>query len=805
MADIDPVLQVELLKWREEQRVAAADGRSTAERDSIAGRIIRAHISTDLDDATLTGLGVVVSSRLGKSVIGAVALSDAERLSRTPGVRSVTPGQPLKPDLDGSVEQIRATAVWSGTPGFKGRDVIVGIIDSGIDIFHDSFRKADRSKSRILAIWDQSASGPGAPAGFNYGVEYKQAAIEAALAVDVANPGTASFPHVDGKTVGGKFVETGGHGTHVASIAAGDGSADDTCDGPGTFVGVAPEADIIVVSYVFDDTFIRDATQYIFNSATALNQPGRIKPVVVNMSFGWNLGPHDGTYQLEADLDALLSPGGVPLPGRAIVKSAGNEGTTRRHARKPIAANGTAHFEFEILAFADTPRDTSPDRLDVWFDAAATLALSIDGPPTGGTDSHAFIAAGELFQVSGTNVTVSSAVVESNGQKHIRIDLSASQATPVTKGSWKLHFTESAGGAAIIDIWVGREDSDVYPRFIEADAVRENTINTPGNSRSVITVGSYDPDRFLGLGFLDFHLDGSSGWGLPIEALPAGRRLKPDIAAPGDQIMAAASGESRKTPACSHCCNYLHVDMSGTSMATPHVAGAVALLFEKDRNLTFEQVRAFLQVTASRDSLPGSEVPPVLPIANGGGGIGTPGQPGFLEIHQNHKWGSGRLDVKRAVEVLQALSGGGGGGGGGIDTAEPMRPQASASRGFPTWPQELIERPAFQLIAALISTHVDEVRRLIESNKRVAVVWRRGGGPALLRYLAERPREGRALLPAQVEDYPLQALIARLMKVFARFGGETLRADVARWGELLLTAPGSDIDALDRRLREIAS
>ena len=315
MADLDPILQVELLKWREAQRVAEKDGRAAAEREAIAGRVIRAHIATDLDDAALAKLGVKVSSRLGSSVIGEVALRDAERLARAPGVKSVTPGQPFKPDLDGSVKQIRAPTVWSGTPSYKGRGVIVGVIDTGIDIFHDSFRKADRTKSRILSIWDQRAAGAAASHRLRLRRRVpRRTQIETALAVDVAHPGTATFPHVDGEFVGGAFVETGGHGTHVSSIAAGDGSPDDTCDDPFTFVGVAPEADIIVVACVFDDTFVREAVQYIFDCATALNR-GSIKPAVINMSFGWNLGPHDGSYPLEADLDALLNPGGDACSG----------------------------------------------------------------------------------------------------------------------------------------------------------------------------------------------------------------------------------------------------------------------------------------------------------------------------------------------------------------------------------------------------------------------------------------------------------------------------------------------------------
>ena len=72
-----------------------------------------------------------------------------------------------------------------------------------------------------------------------------------------------------------RFVETGGHGTHVPSIAAGDGSPVDTCDFPFTFVGVAPEADLIVVGgRLSTDTYVREAVQYIFSRAAGA-QPSR--------------------------------------------------------------------------------------------------------------------------------------------------------------------------------------------------------------------------------------------------------------------------------------------------------------------------------------------------------------------------------------------------------------------------------------------------------------------------------------------------------------------------------------------------
>lgn len=792
MPELDPLLQVELLKWREELRHAEESGSAVA--GHVRDRTVRVFVRTSLDDTALADLGLRVSSRIGNLVIAEIALRDAERAASAPGVEALAPDQPLKPQLDGSVPQINAPSVWNGTPGFKGRNVVLGMIDTGVDIFHDSFRQADRTKSRIISIWDQTASGGLNPAGFGYGVEYGRGQIEAALAIDVSAPGTATFPHTDGQFVGGTRVETGGHGTHVLSIAAGDGSPVDTCDFPFTFVGVAPEADLVVVSAVGRGTFLVEAIQYIFNVAAGLTPP---RPAVVNISLGWNLGARDGSDLMDSGIDGLLSPVGVGVPGRAVVVAAGNDGQKRRHARKAIAGNGTARLDFLVEALADYPLDISQDDFDIWFDGAATLTLTIDGPAVGGVVSQVIPAAGGTFPISGNNVTVSSAVVESNGQKHIRVNIAASAAAPVAMGSWAFRFQETSNNPATIDVWIDREDTDVHPVFSQTDAVRENTVTLPGTCQSVITVGSYDPDRFLGLG--DFDLSDFSSWGLQLGDLAPGQRMKPDIAAPGQKICAAASGVARKPPACCRCCNYLHTDMQGTSMAAPHVAGVVALMFQKHPQLTCEQARSFLQLGASLDSIPVAERPTLLPEAHGGGALGTPGQPDFKQIHQNSKWGSGRLDALAAVNLVVVV-GGGGGGGGTIDSSDPA-PESFAPR-FDSiaWPQQFAGHPAFHLFAALVSTHVDEVRRLIDTNKRVAVVWRRGGGPAILRHLLDHYAQSTTPLPSVVGEYSASSLIDRLMTVFARFGSEALRSDVVRWRDFLLAVPGSDLQTLDARL-----
>ena len=140
--------------------------------------------------------------------------------------------RPMVADLDRSrldirAEQLHSPPQSSGTK-VRGKGAIVGIIDSGIDYTHADFRTA-QGKSRILFLWDQAAAAIGGSVPF--GREYTRAELNAALAS--ANPFT-KVPHRD---------DAIGHGTHVASIAAGNGLS------KVAFCGIAPEADLIVVAY----------------------------------------------------------------------------------------------------------------------------------------------------------------------------------------------------------------------------------------------------------------------------------------------------------------------------------------------------------------------------------------------------------------------------------------------------------------------------------------------------------------------------------------------------------------------------
>ena len=111
---------------------------------------------------------------------------------------------------------------------------MVGVVDTGIDIFHHAFRNTDGT-TRILSLWDQTLTaqaGEAPPAGFTFGVEFTAATINAAL-----TSGASSF----------RSTDTDGHGSHVAGIAAGNGSASGNCHGTGYYIGVAPAADLVIL------------------------------------------------------------------------------------------------------------------------------------------------------------------------------------------------------------------------------------------------------------------------------------------------------------------------------------------------------------------------------------------------------------------------------------------------------------------------------------------------------------------------------------------------------------------------------
>ncbi|RPH37847.1 hypothetical protein EHM92_01615, partial [bacterium] len=193
-----------------------ANGRVRMARPELSSE--RGAIIHTSDATMLRAAGIRVQSVYHGFITALVRPLDILQLSTMDAVDFIDPGEESFPQMDVSLAETGASLLHAGffnnTP-YKGDGAVVLIYDTGIDWKHLDFRDpTDSTKSRILAIWDQTltpGSGEFSPAGFSYGIEYTKAQIE---------------DEIDGSPAGYvREADTHGHGTHVAGTAAGNGSA----------------------------------------------------------------------------------------------------------------------------------------------------------------------------------------------------------------------------------------------------------------------------------------------------------------------------------------------------------------------------------------------------------------------------------------------------------------------------------------------------------------------------------------------------------------------------------------------------
>lgn len=770
MADLDklvPLLRHSLEVWRTRSAIDP----------TLADRRVTVSVTYGGDLDALRGAGLDPGHDAGGEVTGQIAFRDLEALVAVPGVTRVSMQPDARPLLNKSVVEMEVP--WKVPPGFsgKGSGIIVAVIDTGIDIFHESFRKPDGT-TRILELWDQSATTGGAnpPAGFaQIGKVYNAAQINAGIS---AGPPFAS-------------VDSNGHGTRVAGIAAGNGRQDDRCSSPGTFIGVAPEADLVIVKAIAlpagSSSDTRDAMRWCAQAGTRNGN----KPVVINCSYGSDLGPHDGNDYNDISVDNILRPSGGPIPaGLAVVAAAGNEGYGNTHDSGTLQPAGQPGASTTVT-FVMPGNSTASDPISIWYDGAASLTVTLTAPTstafpgTNTTGAFAPGGSGSPFTIGGMQVNITSPTSgdpSHANRKNIYISISTTAGRRIRDGDWQITLANTAAVATDWDMRFQMNHEEGYPSFrLSSESGdpparrRNNTIGSPGMSRNAITVANYSGNEIA--------FDSGRGPASYPPGTPSGE-VKPTIAAIGDGVHTPRSQNDPTVP--SSCCDQRVLDgRGGTSMASPHVTGLVALIFEKNRTLTFEQVRGHLQHSARVDGIPAGEAPVVIDPLPG--------------ISWSNIWGAGKVQAKFALAEIPDAPSGGGGGGPSITADDPAfgyTPHTIFSR-LGEWRRRHGPRPGLMLAAALISRHVDEVLRLINHNVRVGAVWQRHGGPALVRHLLYGHQTTPTLLPVQVEGRDVANLIARLLPILDRFGGAQLKGDIADYRAFVAHWTDADLAGLD--------
>jgi subtilisin family serine protease len=741
------------------------------------------------DLAALQAAGLTSGHDEHGEVSGQIAFKDVEQLALVPGVVLVEMQPNAKTLLDETLPEMRVP--WKGPlPGFtgKGAGVIVAVIDTGIDIFHESFKTAG-GQTRILELWDQSATtgGSAPPAGFTAGGRvYNSVQINAAL---TAGPPFAS-------------VDTNGHGTHVAGTAAGNGRQDDRCSNPGHYVGVAPEAGLVVVKAIAlpapasGDT--REALRWCAQAGARHALAGVSKPVVINCSFGSDLGAHDGNDYSDVSIDRILRPTGLPVPaGLAVVCSAGNEGFGSTHDSGTLGPTGqpaaTATVSFYMPANSSTP-----DPIAIWYDGVGSITVTVTAPAstafpgTNTTGAFAPGGTGSPFTIGGMQVSITSPTAGSaahGNKKEINLSISATNGRRMRDGVWTLTLVNTAAVVANYDIYSSSSHTDGYPVFrLPTDSGdpparrRNNTVSSPGMGRNAITVANYSGNEIV---------DSSSRGPVAFPPGTPSGEVKPTIAGLGSAVTASRSRDDTDVP--SSCCDQKVVDKTGTSMSSPHVAGLVALMFEKNRLLTFEQVRGHLQHSARQDGIPAAEAPVIIDPLPG--------------IRWGNIWGAGKVNAQAALAEMPASGGGGGGGGSPTITIDDaswgFTPHTIVSR-LGDWRRRLGPRPGLMLVASLVSEHVDEILRLVNRNRRVGAVWQRNGGPLVVRHLLHGTGEPTTILPERVERHDVRELIPRFLLILSRFGSARLKADIDRFGGFVALWPRAELAVLDEHALRLA-
>lgn len=549
--------------------------------------------------------------------IGAIHLDPGELdafIATNPGlVPHVSP--PRRPLLDRSQEWTRALDFRNET-GLDGAGVVVGVVDTGIDIAHPDFRDAT-GKTRIAwLITREKPRKVHAELEEEYGCNasaQSQCAIYSAADIDaILTSGDA-----------GALRDPGGHGTHVTSIAAGNGGP--MLSGALQYVGVAPGATLIVASANepgsgFRDPDILNAARFIFDRAQDLGMPA-----VVNLSIGGDFGPHDGTSDLEKGLAAMV---GDDKPGRAIVVAAGNSGTIYHPTGvdEPLGI----HTEARVSPSAETRVPVyAPEAKNgqgyVWitFRPGDEVSVGFEGP--GGETWVSLTEPGDDKGYYGESVTVS--VINNTHDGKAPISTDTNSAVVAWEGAWKdgSEFAIVLKGHGDAQLWLTTlgDAAESGAGLLFKKAIKQGTITVPASHPSLLAVGctmnrltwtpfSGPAIKITSVGTLTTLYEDSACYFSSAGPTPLGV-AKPELSAPGGFVAAAmsapadprveggglfdTSGCPKESPFCFVVDDY-HAITAGSSMSAPQVAGAAALLFAVNPALTQAQVTDILQAGA---------------------------------------------------------------------------------------------------------------------------------------------------------------------------------------------------------------
>lgn len=569
-------------------------------------------VNETIDERQLQQLGVSIGTKAGD--IWTVRIPDYNVLpfTKISGIDYIELDRKVKPLMD-SVRYfsgIDSAHQGIAMPVLSGKNIVVGVVDFGFDLTHPAFYDTTYTHLRIKRVWIQDGAGT-PPAGYNYGSELKDtSSILTRQSTDNAMD----------------------HGTTVASAATGSGYGSMYHR---QYRGVAYESDIVLVESNSDTTELQsftyagmlDAINYIFNYAKSVG-----KPAVINISLGVSGGPHDGTSLFAQACETMSGP------GRVLVFGAGNDGLTRLHLEKTFTATDTSVSS--LLSLTGNWAD-----FEFWGEAGKNycieLGLSAKGVKGAKTQRICLENTFRNINLIGTDgdtsyLTVGSEINRFNNKPRFAIR-SLHQTTDTLYLT--VFGTEGTG-----HMWIDGEFMGNGSWASDGDA--RYSVSEFANCLSCFGVGAYstkiswrniqnqkvDVPAAIVKASGDIALFSSRG-------PTADGRMKPDITAPGSMLVSAVNSYSstyrpggplyycsvRKFTSPKNNRDYFYAANQGTSVASPVVAGSIALMLQANPNLHPGMIKTILAKTAIKDQYTTNNPDPTI-------------------------WGPGKLNVYAALK-----------------------------------------------------------------------------------------------------------------------------------------------------------
>lgn len=593
-----------------------------AAENAAGGQKVEVFVRTSGADAIekIKALGGEVRGVYGNgSITASLPLSAVRSVSELEEVEYIQVANKARLLMDAARKDAGADLAHSETNGlgaYKGEGVVVGIVDSGFEYGHIGFYDSERNGLRIKRVWNQNSTG-NSPAGFGYGTEYTS----------------------EGEILAARYdVNSSYHGTHVAGIASG-------ADLSSLYYGVAPDADLVLVSYGGTTANITDAVKYIFDYAESVG-----KPCVVNLSLGSHYGPHDGTSDTDRLFDELTGP------GRIIVGAAGNEGNTKVHAGKTFTESDNT---LKTMLMMTQYGGQYINQTDIWGSAGSNIKVKVVvvNPLKGN-----ILYESEEASSADNGEVLAYFPEESKVSGYISLAAVTDPENNRPNGFLQCVVTQMASNVKIGVVVTGEAGAEVHlwdtliqgfsggslSGWTGGDA-QYSVGEIGGTGKNVVAVGSYTTKTsFRALDGYTYNLDESVIGSMSGISTFSSRgptldgRVKPDITAPGAGVASATSqyqaGFSKYTSSMvgSTFVNgreYYYEVNAGTSMASPYVTGTVALWLQANPSLTPQEVLDIIRQSARTDAYTGD-------VAETG-----------------NTWGAGKIDTFEGLKLALSTSG----------------------------------------------------------------------------------------------------------------------------------------------------